>query len=44
MLGDLWNDTLEIKDAIDDTIEWLKGGPEEGEEEATRYTGVDLVS
>lgn len=41
MAGDLYNDTLKIKDAIEDTITWIT---EDDDGEAKRYTGVDLVS
>ena len=44
IVSDLWNDTLKIKDAIDESLDWLSAGPTEEEQEARRYTGVDLVS
>ena len=43
VLGELREEVIGILDATEDTVDWLKGGPDEADDAAGRYTGVDLV-
>ena len=43
VLGDIWDDVIEVKDAAVDIIKWIKSDAEDNKK-ALSYTGKSLVS